>query len=763
MFILWMMAVMLLTAGRLSAAGTPNVTEWTSTERNDSITMLDEIDVVAIKQQNILNELPVSATTLNVQAVQQNNVVDIKSLSDLAPNFYMPDYGSRITSSIYVRGIGARMDQPAVGLNIDNLPVLNKDAYDLDISDIQEIEMLRGPQSTLFGRNTMTGLINIRTFSPLRWQGIRLVGELMSGASYKINGGWYHAFNPNIGLSATLSLNSLHGRYENQYNGKEIDQEKSGGLRLKFEWRPRRNLFIQNTFSTSLLHQGGYPYEYIKTGEISFNDTCFYKRFLINDALTLRFDFNGWNLTSITSVQHINDNMTLDQDFLPLPFFTLTQKKNGTDLTEELIARRSGEHKYKWLFGFFSFYRHLDMDAPVHFGDKGIEELIENHVNKANPFLPIRWDTRKFGLNSKFRLPSFGIALFHESRYNAGNWEFAAGLRLDYERVKLNYRSWTNTGYTMYRNPTGNLNTSWDDMTEFHHFDIDIDEQGVLTTDFLTLLPKVSALYKLPGKLGNIYATFGKGYKAGGFNTQMFSDVLQQKLMSYMGLASQYKVEDIVKYKPEYSFNYEIGGHLDFSSLSSSQLLKLRMEISLFYIDCRDQQLTTFPDGNTTGRIMTNAGKTRSFGGELSVNWNPWSPLVFNLAYGYTNARFLKYNNGIEDFAGKRLPYAPENTLFAQALYTLSGGKLRQNSIIFDLNVRGTGNIYWNEANSLQQPFYCLLGAGVTFKAPKWEVQMWGRNLTDTRYSVFYFMSMGNEFLQRGEKILCGATLRLFI
>ena len=732
-----------------------------SEHRVDTV-MLSELNVVALKEERMLFELPVSTTTLNLGDIQLNDIADIKALSDLVPNFYMPDYGSRITSSIYVRGIGSRMDQPAVGLNIDNLPVMNKDAYDLDIQDIYAIEMLRGPQSSLYGRNTMTGLINIRTISPLTWQGLRLMGEAINGSSFRINGGWYHAFNSKIGMSASASLNSFHGRFKNNYNGSDIDSEKSGSIRLKLEWKPSRLLSILNTFSTSLVSQNGYPYEYIETGEISYNDTCFYKRFLINDALTLKFNFSKWSLSSITSVQHINDNMTLDQDFLPLPYFTLTQKKRETTLTQEVIAQRSGDHLYKWLGGLFAFYKHLNMDAPVTFGDKGIAELIELHRNENNPYYPIRWDSRNFVLNSLFTVPTFGVALFHESRFNVGNWRFAAGLRMDYERVRLNYNSRTNTSYTIYSNPSGNPDFPISDMEVFRHVPVDIDEDGKLTTDFLTLLPKVSALYNLE-KIGNVYVTFGKGYKAGGFNTQMFSDVLQQKLMGMMGLGMKYEVEDIVKYKPEYSFNYEVGAHLEFGSLSSSQLADVDVDVSLFYIDCRDQQLTTFPDGTTTGRIMTNAGKTRSFGGEVALNWQPWTPLRANVSYGYTNAKFVKYNDGRADYAGKRLPYAPSNTLFCQILYTLTGNSLRNNSVIFDVNVRGIGDIYWNEANTLKQNFYGLLGASVTFKAPKWEVQAWGRNLSNTRYGVFYFMSMGNEFLQRGEKMSWGVSLRLFI
>lgn len=723
---------------------------------------LPELNIVALKQSGNLQKQAVSATTIKTEEIENDNISDIKNLSDLVPNLYIPSYGSRITSSIYMRGIGARMDQPSVGLTIDNMPVLNKDAYDLELPDMAEVEILRGPQSTLYGRNTMTGLINIRTLSPLNYQGLRLMGEGMANGSFRLQGGWYHKFKPGMGFSASVGLNSIHGDYRNNHNGADVGSEKSANARIKFEWQPSSSLTVLNTLSTSFTSQNGYAYEFVKTHEINYNDTCFYRRFLINDVLTLNLDLTGWNLSGIFSVQHINDNMTLDQDFLPDSYFNLTQKKQGTDVTAEIMGKRTGQHKYNWLGGIFAFYRAMDMQAPVTFKDAGIENLIVANRNNANPFYPIAWDYDTFLLESNFGMPSFGLAAYHESSFKTSNWTFKAALRLDYERITLHYNSYTNTGYTIFDNPTGNPAIPVEQLNPYRNVAIEIDDDGTLHTDFLTLLPKVSILYDI-STVGNVYANFGKGYKAGGFNNQMFSDVLQQRLMSVMGLSSRYNVADIVKYKPEYSWNYEIGGHFDFRECSESSWSRLGVDLSLFYIDCRDQQLTKFPEGSVTGRMMTNAGQTRSYGAEISLNWNPWSTLTFNANYGYTNARFVKYNDGKADYKGKRLPYAPANTLYLQCLYTLSGRRLGNNSILFDLNLRGTGNIYWNEANTLSQPFYTLLGASVTFRAPKWEVQLWGRNLTATRYSTFYFMSMGNEFLQRGNKINAGLVLRIFI
>lgn len=710
--------------------------------------MLDEISVTGIKQSSLLKDDAESYTVLSRQNVEQLGVVTMRGISDVVPNFYMPDYGSRITSTIYVRGIGARMDQPSVGLNVDNVPFLNKDAYDFDITDIASVEMMRGPQSMLYGRNAMAGVINITTLSPMLFQGWRVFGEFGNGGRINANLGWYHKFNNSIGLSVNGSYSHLDGFFRNEYNGKKLDKENNFSLRAKFQYNPGEQVRIQNVASANILRQGGYPYSYVGTGKIEYNDTCFYRRFTFTDGLIVGYNSDKFNLTSITSVQHIDDNMTLDQDFLPESYFTLTQKKKETSLTEELIIKGDvSTGKYQWLVGAFGFYKHLNMDAPVVFKDVGIRELIESHRNDANPDYPIKWDSRSFPLNSLFTIPTFGFAAYHESTLTAGNWIFRGAVRLDYEKATLNYRSFCDTGYEIYHLVNGV-------ESPYRHEDIKIDDTGKLSQDFLMLLPQVSVLYTLPGALGNVYVKFSEGYKAGGFNTQMFSDVLQQRLMNIMGIGHKYELADIVSYKPEKSWNYEIGSHL---SLADH---KLNLELTAFYIDCRDQQLTTFPDGTTTGRIMTNAGKTRSFGGELTLNYSPDEKFDFTASYGYTNARFREYFNGIYDFKGKKLPYVPAHTLFLQALYNLTINEEKGLGMIFDINMRGTGPIEWNEENSIRQKFYATLGANVSLLYKNWEFKLWGKNLTDCQYNTFYFKSMGNEFVQRARGIEFGVSAR---
>lgn len=736
------LAVLLLSAVNLSAS-----------ETGDSVARLEkaigEVTVTAIKQAADLTLHPLAGTVVNRAQIERLNIVSVRGASELAPNVYMPQYGSRMTSSIYVRGIGARIDQPVVGLNIDNVPFLNKDNYDFDIPDIARMEIIRGAQSTLYGRNTMGGLINIYTISPLSYQGTRALAEAGRGNRYRAVLSHYRKFSQGLGMSLSGDFHYFGGLFKNQLNGNPADRDKGGSIRWKTDWRASDKLSVENAAWVTLSRSSGYPYASEESGIISYNDTCFYRRNSFADGLTIRYRGKGWTLSSITSAQYIDDNMTLDQDFLPLDYFTLVQKRKEWALTQDFIARGNGGEHYRWLGGVFGFFKRTKMDAPVTFKDYGIGALIEGKRNEINPEFPIKWDSDEFLLGSGFRMLTWGVALYHESDFSLGKWNIAAGIRLDYEHVSLNYRSNANSGYTVYDA------TDPDDIKVFSHVPVDIDDRGRMSKHFLELLPKITVSYDLPmSSRSNVYLSIGKGYKSGGYNTQMFSDVLQQRIMGLMGLGMKYDVDDIVGYNPEKSWNYEAGAHI---MCAGGRVLT---DLALFYIDCRDQQVTTFPDGTTTGRITTNAGKTESYGAEIQISYSPSSKWLFNASYGYTHAVFKEFFNGMQDFSGKRVPYAPANTFYAGATYTQPiAGWIDE--VVLNANIRGAGNIYWDEENTRKQSTYALIGASAAVKRGAATLELWGKNLANHKYDVFSFKSIGNTFFQRGMPLTWGVTLRL--
>ena len=139
-------------------------TAWGEEAPKDSTKVVDIEEVVVIatpKENSRLRQQALSATSFSQADMRGNAVRSVKSLSSLVPNLFIPDYGSKLTTSVYVRGIGSRINTPAVGLYVDNIPFIDKSAFDFNYSDIERIDVMRGPQGTLYGRNTMGGLIRV--------------------------------------------------------------------------------------------------------------------------------------------------------------------------------------------------------------------------------------------------------------------------------------------------------------------------------------------------------------------------------------------------------------------------------------------------------------------------------------------------------------------------------------------------------------------------------------------------------------------------
>ena len=151
--------------------------------------LLRQVEVEGVKQT--IRSDAMAVTDISQAMVNRLGISAIKDVGEIAPNFYMPDYGSRMTSSVYVRGLGSRMDQPVVGLQVDGVPYLNKDAFDFDIFDIASIEVLRGARATLNGRNSMGGRIVVTTMSPWQTEGVRALVEYGRFNSLRGGAGWY--------------------------------------------------------------------------------------------------------------------------------------------------------------------------------------------------------------------------------------------------------------------------------------------------------------------------------------------------------------------------------------------------------------------------------------------------------------------------------------------------------------------------------------------------------------------------------------------
>lgn len=788
-----MKKTVLLAASLAATLGTAAARNTNEPDTLRTIQMEEMVIVATPKENRNLHELPIASSRLTQQDIQAKQVSGIKSLTALVPNLFIPDYGSKLTTAVYIRGIGSRINTPAVGLYVDNIPYIDKSAFDFNYSDIEQIEVLRGPQSMLYGRNTMGGLIKIYTKSPFTYQGtdVRLGAATYGDCNASLT--HYHRISSRFAFSAGGFYEHAGGYFRNSYDGKRIDRSNAGGGRLHAvvlpteEWKLDLNVNYEHT------NQGGYPYYYNGkadgeetypdlVGKISYNDPSGYRRDMLNAGLNAELRRPRVTASFITGYQYLRDHMEMDQDFSPRDIFTLQQRQRSNTLSEEIVLKAADDRRrWQWTTGAFGFYQWLDTEAPVLFKRQGIEEIIEANANSAFPSSPqapqmhLSIHNATLPISGCFSTPLLSGALYHQSTWNdllTPGLSVSVGLRLDYEKMWLDYNSAAqpmNFGFSLQMGP---MQMEDPDMTALSAL------TGKMRNDYLQLLPRFSVQYEWK-KGNNVYATVAKGYRSGGYNIQMFSDLVQSQMRNAMktalmqspvfapmaGIIGQMMPDvylDInasALYRPEYSWSYEVGTHL---SLWEG---RLKADAALFLMDTHDQQVSQFSE-NGMGRVTRNAGHSRSLGGELAATALLTPSLTVNTSYGYTHATFRDYqtvnDNGQEaDYHGHFVPFIPRHTLNAGAQYVLTLRRARLlDRIRINIDYNAAGSIYWTEDNKARQPFYGTLNARLGFEKGPGAVALWVRNALDKDYAAFYFESMGNGFVQHGHPLQAGIELR---
>lgn len=383
-----MIALTLLTTG----------TTWAEDFPKDSLKVVDIEEVVVIatpKENRKLRELPAATTVLSQKDMQANQVNSVKRLSGLIPNIFIPEYGSKLTTSIYIRGIGSRINTPAIGLYVDNIPYIDKSAFDFNYSDIERIDVLRGPQGTLYGRNTMGGLIKVHTKSPFTYQGTDIRMGAATYNDYNVSLTHYHRISDQFAFSTGGFYEHTGGFYQNSArNNERVDKGNAGGGRFRGIYLPKDNLKLDLNVSYEYSDQGGYPYFYTgitqegvnkgKTeereemiGKIAYNDRSNYYRNLLNAGFNVEYQAKNFILSAVTGYQHLKDRMFLDQDFTEKNIFNLTQKQKLNTISEEIVLKSKPNRKWEWTTGIFGFYQTLNTDGPVTFKEDGVKKLLK--------------------------------------------------------------------------------------------------------------------------------------------------------------------------------------------------------------------------------------------------------------------------------------------------------------------------------------------------------------------------------------------------
>ena len=724
---------------------------------------LEEVVVSSTKETNELKTLPGSISFITPRMIDEQKIISIVDLSAVIPNFFVPNYGSKMSASVYIRGIGERSTGQAVGLYVDNMPYLDKSVFNFEFLDVQRIEALRGPQGTLYGRNAMGGIVNIYTRSPLDYERTKVT----------LTAGNYGLFRANVSVSkktgkkAGISLNGYYdgneGFFENQYDGKRADRLRSAGGRFRLDVRPVENWTVQLMANYDHSDQGAFPYGEYANGKIAppnYDHRGKYAREVAGGNVNVEFKNGKILFSSSTGFQYFDDDMRMDLDYTPQPVFTINQLQKERNWTQEFAVKSNTKNNYQWSFGAFGFSRGLRTDVVTTMGSAGVENVLQPLLDAAtanNPRAPSLVATdNEIPIPGTFKTPAYGGAFFHQSTCNnliLEGLSLTAGIRLDYEKTELDY------------------NTSMMANIDAVMHGVTVGSQEAGTTlvgagsmSFTEWLPKVALKYDFNRKR-YAYFSVSKGYKAGGYNIQMFADIVQEVVKKKYQSGkpddpipeeSSDEILATVSYHPEYSWNYEAG--------FKGEIIQnmLHAETAVFYVDVKDVLITQFVESGH-GRLLKNAGHAESMGFDLGLTANVIDGLTLSANYGFTRAILKDYKTdetGTSNYSGNYIPFAPRNTFAVTAGYKRA---LSNRRVIDRFNVQaqynGAGKIYWTEANDVYQNFYGLLHLKAGMNKGIFGLNLWTRNTLNTDYAAFYFETNALNLAQKGAPFQIGVDL----
>jgi iron complex outermembrane receptor protein len=685
-----------------------------------STVQLDAVVVTAEKQELNIRNVPISITALSSREIDAYRLWASKDLKGIVSNLYTADPGDgrNITS---IRGIVSTSYDPAVVTYIDGVPQFTLDTYIPQLFDVDHIDVLKGPQGTLYGRNALGGVINIFTKKP----------DDQARASFEISAGNYglerYSFvfsvplvKGKLFLGAGILYEGSQGYFINDFNNRDFDIQNrvvdniylkyllsknwSFTFNMKNLWNHNQGAFPLNPTSESA-RANPWHLNQNAIGEMEDNS--------LNTSLFIRHTGAKMDFTSLTAYQsnYRYYKNPVDGDFTSLDIISIVNNygrewNNVNVWTEELrlSSATASVSPLKWAVGSYLFLQKAPNQQGVHFG--------------ADAALAGSPDSNYTIINTT-RVKNKGLAFYGQIEYAfSKQFTISGGLRYDYQQS--------------YEEVSGLYLPDGSTVG----FPTQPDTSGKAT--YHALSPMLSLSY-YANENAHLYISYKQGYRTGGL-TQLSSDPSQPPLYPY---------------QPEFSHNYELGLKTNYFQN------RMHANFALFYTTVQDIQIPTLilPDAIT---VIKNAGGLTSRGFEAEVQALVVRGLDMTCHFGYTHASYTSgalSSNGAEiNLDGKNQIFTPDITSMLAVEYSAKLPKaLGMNAFI-----RGEwfyfGKQYFDLVNLQEQSAYQTLNASIGISYSLFSISGWLHNITGTRY-IAYAYDFGAARL--GDPYTYGVTMRL--
>lgn len=686
------------------------------------------IIVTAQRREERLTDVGLNISALSSETIAEARISQIENLGAAVPNVDIKEQVPGAIPVVTIRGIGlddfSSTNSPSAGIYIDEVPLVSVALMSSEMYDLKRIEVLKGPQGTLYGRNSTAGAVNIITAPPEDKFAASVTAGYGNFESFEAEGYINAPLSPT--LAARISARTVQqgkGFWRSRLlPGETIGERDILSGRFQLRWQPTDtldvNLKIEGMRSRSELGQpeffgainpltGGFCAPYLAGVPDNSQCTDFFgytdtdgDPFLGDWARDAHYDIDSWDatlrikadlgavsLTSITGYRWQDRGFDIDSDATPARQVDFVQNDKIKQFSQELHL--SGETGIaEWIVGGFYSHDKVTVFTPGNHLDLFVTQTeidADQKTKAAAAFANVDWK-----LSEKLTLVT-GLRLTWEERSYVGG------------TTDLNP-----FGFSFLCGPVGLCAPGVPGPVALSFIDTRISDTNLTGRIALEFKPSDDSL---------LYASVARGRKSGGF----FSGITTSNL-------------ELAPYRPETLTAYEVGARAELANR------KVLIDASLFYYDYKDVQTFIRVDsGPITIQKLGNIGSARVYGADFDLTWRPLKGLDLFAGMGLLDTRLGTFTTTSGAFpAGNKLPNAPDFTFTGRARYEFPV----TSGIDFALSgaARYGGDAFKDATNNpvIRGESYWLLDARVALEASNdsWEVALWGRNLSDNRHVV---------------------------
>ncbi|MDR2215934.1 MAG: TonB-dependent receptor [Nevskiaceae bacterium] len=679
---------------------------------------LDEIVVTARRRDESFRDVPMTVNVFTAQAIEAAGIRRPADFIAQVPNMQLVETQNAGNAFVVVRGISqARNSEPSVAVLVDGVLETNPAEFNKALFDIEHIEVLKGPQGAIYGRNAIGGAIIIDTRAPTNdFEGqVRLTAG--NGSTYGVQGAASGPLSDDGALKFRASINYLDtgGFLDNVYLNRKADPMRDLSGRVRLLWQPSDAFSADLRLSASSLDTRALyfviprddesnPFASFTTAAnandvttpITLDNPGENTRDVYNAALKMDFALNLGTLTSVTALNSTREVLTGDAyDFRPAAQ-SVFMAVRGTDLnqsqfldlgswSQELRLTSNTQGRVSWIAGAYFVHtdRFISTGNMLDTGAGVFAVYRQPRLTGPNPSDTFLADAQN---NNAW-------ALFGDVNLTlTEQWELDLALRYDQDRRE----NITKTPTAFLPDPSARegevRRRTWDEWQ-----------------------PKATLRYKPLDNL-TVYGGWSRGFRSGGFNQTGVGAVADANAIA--------GVNDI--FEAEVADTWEVG--LKAQSASGA----VSGSLSLFQTDSRNGYFFVFLAANSTQNLGNFDSRLK--GGEVELRWRPLNQLEFNAGWGFTNSRITAMEDA--SVIGNNAPLVTDNTLNLGAQFTqpLSGDL----GLLLRADFQRLGRTWWEPYNLTSRDPVSLLDARLGLTADNWSLVAWARNLTDEKYNAEY-------------------------